>query len=352
MSDRVNFSQITNNSYSSGAVSFECRVDAVNSVFQLFLIAVNAFHLVILKKLKQGNDTQALRILILMAINDISISSVTSLSSFCILQSIQRMNMCLFAVLESVWVMTGTMRYFILAVASYDRYVAICLPFRYVGDRFLNNKTVILLAIYLVILIINTPLKAIEMGCIQISDYGNVDKEMTKSLRTTFQSLWTAICLLVIVITVTCVLRELHNMKHREGTTHHDQAVIKATHLILATISVFVCCLLPPICTEIYFATIQDGDSRLRQRSRMVFDSYAFLNVIIYAAMSKPYQQEVTNYFRFSCKRTTSAENTDSTQEGNSTAIQNNSTDNKVGPKPSIIIVKEATSNDAQVHES
>ena len=154
-------SSVQNNiSYVEGT---ECTIEHVNGALQLFIIVLNTIHTFILKKLRKDNDSVHLHIVVIMSIHDISISSMTTLSSFCVYRWIERRQRCVYAFIESLWLITGLMRYTIVATASYDRYIAICKPFEYSAHRLLANTTISLLTVYLTYLTVNAPFTALQV---------------------------------------------------------------------------------------------------------------------------------------------------------------------------------------------
>lgn len=96
------------------------------------------------------------------------------------------------------------------------------------------------------------------------------------------------------IVTVCAVVRGLRKMQHQQAaqapSSVPDQLVVKATRLVLATVVAFIVCLIPPLLTETYFfvssALSKDREAILRLRTRMIFDSYAIINVLIFGVMT------------------------------------------------------------------
>ena len=291
---------LTNLSKPNNSSSLECGVDGITVSFQLLIVIINSIHLIILKKLKQSNKSTALHIIILMCIVDIAYSLFNLASSeFCLPP--ESIHHCLRGIMKCLWSATATMKYCILATACYDRYVAICHPFRYSTDYFLSHTTGGLLVMFVLKLVTDLFMTLLNPGC--ATQLGDQQADVIKIITTIDainEGIWIGSCAIVILTTVILVLRELYKMCRGGQRAPHtpDTSVLKATRLILVTVAVFVCCLLLPICTEAYF--LQRGESRSKQarRVRMLFDSYAVINVLVFGAMNKDYRSEIKRGLR------------------------------------------------------
>ena len=296
-------SSVQNNiSYVEGT---ECTIEHVNGTLQLFIIVLNTIHTFILKKLRKDNDSVHLHIVVIMSIHDISISSMTTLSSFCVYRWIERRQRCVYAFIECWWLITGLLRYTIVATASYDRYIAICKPFEYSANRLLANTTISLLTVYLTYLTVNAPFTALQVcGSFALKNPLVADRLRWGQLG--IYSLLPSVSIPVIITTLCLVVRELRKMKRQRDAYGPipDLLVIKTTRVVLVTVVVFICCLIPPICTEIYFSIPSDRpttairESKLRLSMRMIFDSYAIINTFVFAIMHKPYQRVVIKLWK------------------------------------------------------
>lgn len=112
--------------------------------------------------------------------------------------------------------------------------------FAYSGNRFLNNVTVNMLGVFVLNLIINTPL-----GSLQRCRHQN--QTWLEFVRIIIQSLWVTVSLVVIITTTVLVLRELRTVHKRgeEAQPKPDRTAVKATYLILTTGAGLVLCLIP-----------------------------------------------------------------------------------------------------------
>ena len=95
--------------------SSECNIDQIHASSHLLIILINIFHITILKNLKHSNTTlRVTQIILLISIDDIAYSSLTVLWSLCIRQWLKNNQSCVDGIIESVWTMTGLLKYFCL----------------------------------------------------------------------------------------------------------------------------------------------------------------------------------------------------------------------------------------------
>ena len=292
------FSQqnMTGGNLSSSSVS-ECSVDRLNVPFQLIIVVTNILHGLILNRMKRVNRSPALHVILLMSVDDIAYSSLNILWSFCIRQWLSDNHACLNGVIGSVWLVTATTKYGILAIACYDRYVAICRPFQYSTNVLLKNTTVGVVIMFILLLMTLTPtyMFSPEARCAKLADDEPMIVDQIGYLRIGIQMAWTGLYMTMITVASFRVLHELYKMRRGggRGPQAPDPSVLKVTHLILVTVAVFICCFIPPIISEVHFSKNEVADPKQRHRARMVFDSYAIINVLVYGVMNKQYQDEV-----------------------------------------------------------
>ena len=277
--------------------SKQCLTDYLNSAFQIFIIIVNVAHTLILLQLRKREYSRPLTILIIMAIDDVLISFFSSLTHLCVF-SIINADWCLIRAISECGHLVAIVRYFILAAACYDRFVAICQPFAYAEHHILRHITLYILLITLVLVVVHLPLVLALKRCWSFANI--LTEPVANGLRwfqLGFQVIELMIAVIVIIFSTAFVLRELHLMKKRQRHLP-DASVLKTTHLILVTLLVFFCCLIPPIVSQFYFSS-KGIYSQTRTRLMMIFDSYAVLNVVVNGVMNKSYQQQVKLCFRY-----------------------------------------------------
>ena len=290
-------SEINSTNCSSGSDSdgYACQIDITQTTFYSLLLAANILHLTIIYRLKRQNKNVATQLLFLINIHDAGFSMLSIPKKQCLYVWLSCMRPCLFALAESLWEMTALMRYVLLAMACYDRYVAICQPFRYFSNLILINVMKSLIGIFLFVLALHSPLLSLQY-CIE-STY----EEWLQKAKLVIQSLWLAMCLTLIMKTVFSVLREFYRMRQMsEGAAQsgaEDTTLLKTTYLVLATAAGFLCCLLPILGLEVYAAIkASSGKPRnlkLQMDFGMLFDSYSIINIVICAAMNVAFRREV-----------------------------------------------------------
>ena len=133
---------------------------------------------------------------------------------------------CGFTLVNSLWYSVSLMRYVILATACYERFVAICRPFQYSGNRILNNVTLSMLGAFAFYYTVHTPLRSLRK-CQKSANQG-----LLELIRIIIQSVLVAACLVVIITTIVFVLRELHRMHKRREAAEPvaDRLSIRATY--------------------------------------------------------------------------------------------------------------------------
>ena len=288
-------------SYKNGSLItdevFTCSIDIAGTLFLLLTIVINSLHSAIIHRLRRQNKNVCTQLLLLMSIHDIGLAAFTLCWRTCLFHGLEVQSHCGYMVMRSLWHMTGVMRYIILAMACYDRFVAICQPYKYSGNRVLNNVTLSLLGTFLLILVPDTPLLSLQ------TCQKSANQELLELVRFIFQSLWVTTSLVVIISTIALVLRELRRMYKRSERAQPvpDHTTIRATYLILATGAAFICCLTPILCTELYLMVVNPETllaSQVHQGALLVFDSNPIFNTVICAVMNKAYQREVRSICR------------------------------------------------------
>ena len=269
---------------------------------QIVVIIVNLIHLAVLYQLKKRYNSIPVTILIIMSVNDVSVASFNVVRFYCLHQAIYSYR-CLTLTLAELGFNLTIARYYIIAVACYDRFVAICTPYSYDGHQFLQNITLHLTMIFICTLVIGEPLR---IACERCWIFACITTESSASIVRLVLSgyhgiLMTLIALLTIISSV-CVLRELYMMSNnRSRMPTPCTATLRLTHLVLITLLVFLLCLIPS--AVMYFAAAYVTLDISGLVVRVSFDSYAIGNVIVYGAMSRNYRHLVTEAIGFILSR-------------------------------------------------
>lgn len=96
-----------------------------------------------------------------------------------------------------------------------------------------------------------------------------------------------ALSALVILVSTGLLLRELYLIRKRHSRiSTHENSVLNLTYLILLTLVIFTCCLIPP---GIYFLST----TQYSVIPEVILDSYAVLNVVVNGIIRKGYRAQL-----------------------------------------------------------
>ena len=278
---------------SDGNVTETCVFDPLGASLQFAVIAVNFPHLFILHQLNKRERTAVLNILFIMSVNDLCVAGFNAARLCCVHRSLMS-DACIMAVIVECTFNILLARYYILALACYDRFVAICQPFRYTTHRLLQNVSITIVVIFMSTLLVGLPLKLSSQRCwIFFSVISELVSDILVKIITIIRVLIMTLAAGVTALSSAFVLKELHMMSKRRGNTRTpDSAVLKATYAVLMTLLVFIICLIPAAVAFFTARTTISAEVR-GVILRLSFDGYAILNVIVYGAMSKNYREKV-----------------------------------------------------------
>ena len=229
---------------------FKCSIDIGRTSFLLLTIVINSLHSAIIHRLRKVNKSVSIQLLLLMGIHDTVLAAYTLGKGYCLFHWLEMTFPCGFTLVYSLWYSVSLMRYVILATACYERFVAICRPFQYSGNRILNNVTLSMLGAFAFYYTIHTTLHSLQI-CQKSANQG-----VLELISFIIQLVLGVACLVVIITTIVLVLRELHRMHQRREAAEPvaDRVSIRATYLILATGAAFLCCLCPIFGAKLYLA--------------------------------------------------------------------------------------------------
>ena len=270
---------------------FKCSIDIGRTSFLLLTIVINSLHSAIIHRLRKVNKSVSTQLLLLMGIHDTVLATYTLGKGYCLFHWLEMTFPCGFTLVYSLWYSVSLMRYVILATACYERFVAICRPFQYSGNRILNNVTLSMLGAFAFYYTIHTTLHSLQI-CQKSANQG-----LLELIRFIIQLVLVAACLVVIITTIVLVLRELRRMHQRREAAEPvaDRVSIRATYLILATGAAFLCCLCPIFGTKLYLALNPGAPTKSQLGAEIVWNCYPVFNTVICVAMNKAYQREVRN---------------------------------------------------------
>ena len=124
-------------------------------VWYSFAIVTNALHLIILLKLKDIRKKPNGKVIISVCITDLCMSLLTIMETSGLHEMAKyddiKTTMMLNIFWESTRIATIHRTYFVCAFGSYERFIALCHPFRHPSDKMVKNigKAILLLAIVL-----------------------------------------------------------------------------------------------------------------------------------------------------------------------------------------------------------
>ena len=196
--------------------SYTCDIDILRTLIFAISAVINILHFPVIYRVKKLNNNANTRLLLVISVNDIGLAALRLAGIVCLYDWLETTHPCEFTFLHSLWEITALMRYVTLAIACYNRYVAIYRPFQYSGNRVLDNAMLSMLGAFLVALIINTPLHAFQK-C-----YQTFYQESLELVRFVIHSMWVNIYLIIIVITIILVLRELRKLRVRSIGDHPE----------------------------------------------------------------------------------------------------------------------------------
>lgn len=139
-------SNLTENS--TLTISNICEVSIPETTYQILIAVINLIHLLILAQLRKREPSLVLILLMAISVNDVSLVIFQLFRYLCLRQYLTSDD-CLVEMLIICGVNLIYSRYYILASACYDRFVAICRPFRYDSNHYLKHVTVYLTAMYI-----------------------------------------------------------------------------------------------------------------------------------------------------------------------------------------------------------
>ena len=157
MASQMNNSELNKNISLLVDTSYTCDIDILRTLIFAISAVINILHFPVIYSMKKLNDNVSTSHLLVMSINDIDLAALRLAGIMCIYDWLETTHPCEYTFLHSLWEITALLRYITLAIACYDRYVAICQPFQYSGKCVLENAIPSMLGAFLVALIINTP---------------------------------------------------------------------------------------------------------------------------------------------------------------------------------------------------
>ena len=231
-----------------------------------------------------------------MCVNDISLGIFNAVRFLCLHQPIFQDD-CLVLSLAEGGLNMAVARYYIIAAATYDRFVALCRPFEYTSYHILQNITLYLALLFMTTTLVGVTLKIMSERCWYFATLSTGSAAVANSVLRVLHGTILLIITIVTVFSSASVLRELHLLRKSRGShPAPNNAVLGLTYLILVTLLVFVICLFPS--AFVYFAVRYLTLYETQIVARVAFDTYAIANAVVNGVLYKAYRRQIVENFK------------------------------------------------------
>ncbi|KAF6033472.1 hypothetical protein EB796_008222 [Bugula neritina] len=271
----------------------------VNLSLNCLTIALNIIHIILMSKLANSKKTTYFWILINMSLTDIMVSATYGVLVSCVVNravyKLPRSSAEYFLRTRAAMTLAITaIRNFVLAIASYERYVKICTPLEVENNKLLNHLGWSMAVIWVVCYGLTIPAYVTDIEDICFGNF-------TLSGKLGLQNIFVSMLLLTVpaVITFTClfkVWRELKRIIERDAAKDGSLEAQIAGRYVLLVCLLFYFSYAPQILATIlnYFRYISlDTVKVLNWVSVLSQSVYGTLNIIIYVSMTKGYRVHV-----------------------------------------------------------
>lgn len=261
-------------------------------VINLFGTALNILHLVVLRKIAHMKGTAYLNILLFMSITDIFSSLTYILRKLCPIRHYYYHNsLILSAVSSTVFDAPSFGRFYILVVATVDRYTAICLPFHYSKSLITTRTKACNIAVLVFGVCVLAIRDVIFYDSICLDTIAGPSGVTLPGGAAIYSSVFAVVPISIILVLSGLIMRELYKMRSR-SMSDQQKSINNAAKYILIVNLVFGVCLMPVCIWLIYSSVSQDAvNHTLAWITAETFALYGILNCFIYGWMSKTYQK-------------------------------------------------------------
>ena len=291
--------KLCHNSSLCGEVGWEAVAITIN----IFGVIINILHLIALSRIANISGTAYLKVLQVMSVADIFSSCSNMSRKFCpfrhlFYQNSQVINAASSVLFDapSVW------RYYVLVVATIDRYTAICRPYKY-NISFLTRYMTTCMLVPLMFVILSLSVRDfVFFDYVCLHTIAGPSSFLSGEGPSMFTSGLLSIPFLVTMVLSALIMAELYRMRRR-SLNDQQRSITNAAKYILLLNVLFIICLSPAIMWTLYSAY---GHGRAANSLGWVavetFALYSIVNCILYGWMSKNYQQTVAKMFRISTR--------------------------------------------------
>ena len=269
-------------------------------------VAINIFHLIVLRRIPSLRGTAYLFILYQISVADMY-STIPVVKMLCSVHQLYlNKDLHIAALYASISDHCGLIKYNVLAVASFERYLSICCPF--------TDRTIERLGITLdrkqIIKMTSAVLWLCGLGLVFLKNflfktdlcvYSLRGPDNTNTARSGYLVLAFIAALTFLIAGLNLrVLIELRNLAKRNQNQDSGSAKRATYYIIVISIAYYVCLL--PSCVAFVLHSFGISLISVRWIIHIFYSFYGIFNVVIYGWIMKPYRQLVWGIFRCCCK--------------------------------------------------
>lgn len=278
----------------------------VHSVSSLISTAFNIIHLVILRNVSQLRGKPYFLVLMHLTFVDITCGISSFITSTCAFRRWTALNdigfgAAAFTLLN--WCLS--MRYYVLLLAMYEKYLAICTPLHYEGSFFIRHVHICVVLVWTAALglAVLTTVMGISGLCLH-ELYGPSTLLASNTNEISF-TLGFGIAIFIVFSSVLAkLMMELHKMKKR--AREQDVLLIQATIYIVIIAITYYVFLFPFLVSLVYMLAAGKSSIVLDSVSFWMVNLYGYVNNIIYGWKTKAYRTQarllLKKVFVWNCK--------------------------------------------------
>ncbi|XP_067943331.1 rhodopsin, GQ-coupled-like [Watersipora subatra] len=284
-----------------------------NIIYATFIISVNVIfmlanmlHMYILSRSAKQCKRSYLFILLNISLVDILVSFYHVAVYNPLLPCLPSLTLDItFALIQEVGITVAQCRYNLLALASFDRYFAVCKPYQYSNSKVLNNIGKVLLSVWLINTALSVPLSiSPDVACLmsgKVRENSATAKGVVTILVMCINFL---VSLLLTTLCLVAVFREVKRMKKR-NLQADDKILIKSSHYVIGTIAMFYI-FVSPMFIDLFLYFIPLPSTRVphyvaAQTIVWLQSLYSVGNIAFYAFLQPEYVTKAKKLFTSVC---------------------------------------------------
>lgn len=257
-------------------------LDNISAAINIFAVLINVLHVILLHQVPLFQKQKYFLILIQLCIPDIVMSLI-----LCVLSLLKEPPKLVLVILFIIMQTSTICRYCALALATIERYYAVCRPFLYNTNKLVNNIRIVSLVVWITSLLVAMS-KFLEV-------HGIIDSKIGHIVMFVFLAIPTSITSYLSVR----VWMELRSMAQR-NTSQQDQSLKNSSRYVLLTSAMFYSILVPFFIYVIIFSASDipvPVDNLIMGILLIAQSMYGILNVILYAVMNTTYLAPLLTLF-------------------------------------------------------